>query len=333
VTSVADTPGTGGVEPTRVHLTVTPDDVPASLVGASVLMTVSVESTDGDALAVPVAALSVGPRGLSRVQVVPPKGDPYHVNVRTGLTAKSMVAVTALDGRLKVGDLVVIGRGAVPQPVPRTDDAYEVARGQRPKQTEKSEKPAVRVQGETVAPEAAPAPAQTRPARSPNEALIADAPAGFVELTPATGPAGAFDLETFLRWSEDPAHDRALLDANHFVRGHVRSWLRPGPREARMVAAVFDFESASDAVSFMLRKKEQTIAEDGGVEFTVKGGTGLRYVHRASDGLVHGYVIAFHVDERLFFLGAFYPNEQPPDEILAMEDRQRARFAAGANSR
>ena len=59
VTRVADTPGTNGVDGFHVYFEVTVDGAPASLVGASVRMTVPVESTGGSVLAVPVSAVTL----------------------------------------------------------------------------------------------------------------------------------------------------------------------------------------------------------------------------------------------------------------------------------
>lgn len=112
VTLVADEPGTQGVDPQRFYLQVTPADAPATIVGASVVLTITVGATEGKALAVPVAALWVAADGSSRVQVESRSGATRFVKVKPGLAANGMVAVTPLRGRLAAGDLVVVGRGA-----------------------------------------------------------------------------------------------------------------------------------------------------------------------------------------------------------------------------
>lgn len=114
VTTVADAPGTQGVDPARFYLQVTPTDAPASLVGTSVVLTVTVGSTQGDVLSVPVAALSVAADGTPRVQVSERGGRTRTVAVTPGLAAKGLVAVTPVTGRLAAGDLVVVGKGASP---------------------------------------------------------------------------------------------------------------------------------------------------------------------------------------------------------------------------
>jgi hypothetical protein len=157
--------------------------------------------------------------------------------------------------------------------------------------------------------------------------LVDDAPAGYVELRPGAGPGGTFDLNSFLTSSDDPARDRLLLSANHFEAGQVRSWERDGPDgPRRLVASVFQFRSASDAVTFLVRKKDQTITGEGAGEFPVSSGIGLRYAHHDGSTTVYSYTIAFHVDNQLFYLGAFAPTDQPPAEILTLEANQRERI-------
>jgi peptidoglycan hydrolase-like protein with peptidoglycan-binding domain len=109
VTHIATTPGTNGVDPQRYYLEVTPTGIDAGLAGASVVQTISVSSTQGEVLAVPVAALSMASDGTTRVQVQPPRAAPRYVTVEPGLSAKGLVAVTPLGGDLTPGDLVVVG--------------------------------------------------------------------------------------------------------------------------------------------------------------------------------------------------------------------------------
>ncbi|MGH9285422.1 MAG: hypothetical protein ACRD0M_07075, partial [Acidimicrobiales bacterium] len=111
VTEVAGTPGTNGVEPQRFYLGVTPTGTPGALVGATVTLTITVQSTEGDVLAVPVSALSVAADGTSRVEVQAADSTTRFVTVRPGLVAKGLVAVTPLLGNLHPGELVVVGTG------------------------------------------------------------------------------------------------------------------------------------------------------------------------------------------------------------------------------
>jgi hypothetical protein len=110
VTHIASTPGTNGVDPQRFYMEVTPTDISPALLGASVVQTIAVENTEGEVLAVPVAALTVAADGATRVQVQGADGKIRPVAVTPGLSAKGMVAVTPVGGDLAPGDLVVVGR-------------------------------------------------------------------------------------------------------------------------------------------------------------------------------------------------------------------------------
>ncbi|WP_349898864.1 efflux RND transporter periplasmic adaptor subunit [Parafrigoribacterium soli] len=116
VTSI--TPGaTAGDRPT---ITLTPAPLDAQqvteLAGQNVKVEVPVGATKGAVLSVPEAALSAGPGGETRVQVV--DGDPRNgakavtrlVVVDTGLAADGQVEVTPKSGELRKKDLVVIAR-------------------------------------------------------------------------------------------------------------------------------------------------------------------------------------------------------------------------------
>ncbi|MGC0369928.1 hypothetical protein [Microbacterium sp. SLBN-111] len=87
----------------------------AELKGKNLRVRIPVASTDGDVLHVPLAALSAGPGGEERVEVV--TGDPRDpavptrlVVVETGLAAAGAVEVRPVEGDLSVGDQVVVGR-------------------------------------------------------------------------------------------------------------------------------------------------------------------------------------------------------------------------------
>lgn len=91
-----------------------PEQIEA-LKGTNVRVKVPVGKTEGEVLSVPVAAVTAGPGGESRVEVVdsdPRDGDEaktHMVVVETGLAAKGAVEVTPVEGELEKGDLVVIG--------------------------------------------------------------------------------------------------------------------------------------------------------------------------------------------------------------------------------
>ncbi len=108
ISRVAGSPGTNGVDGFHVYFEVLVDGSPPSLVGASVRLTIPVESTGGSVLAVPVSALTLSADGSSRVQR-DHNGTLEFVTVEPGLSADGFVAVTPLNGALEPGDLVVIG--------------------------------------------------------------------------------------------------------------------------------------------------------------------------------------------------------------------------------
>jgi hypothetical protein len=86
----------------------TPEQV-AALQGTNVRVSVPVSSTGGAVLAVPLAALTAGPGGESRVEVMGDDGESVLVEVTTGLAAGGYVEVTGAGTDLHEGDLVVVG--------------------------------------------------------------------------------------------------------------------------------------------------------------------------------------------------------------------------------
>ncbi|MEI4272951.1 hypothetical protein TEK04_14580 [Klenkia sp. LSe6-5] len=116
-TIAAVTPGDDAEARATVELTpgdLTPEQVTA-LQGSNVRVVIPVGATEGDVLSVPLAALTAGPGGESRVEVV--DGDPrdgdrartHLVTVETGLAADGAVEVRPSGGDLDEGDLVVVG--------------------------------------------------------------------------------------------------------------------------------------------------------------------------------------------------------------------------------
>lgn len=112
----ADVAGPDGeaADPNRKRVVVVPGDLTEDqrmmLQGANVRVEIPVSSTEGDVLAVPVAALTAGPGGEARVEVLDDgETQPRLVTVETGLAAGGYVEVTPVDGSLEVGDQVVVG--------------------------------------------------------------------------------------------------------------------------------------------------------------------------------------------------------------------------------
>ena len=117
VTSIAAAEAAEGTEAASGRFTIllTPDELTPeqlqSIQGGNLRVTIPVSSTDGEVLAVPLAALTAGPGGESRVEVSSGTGDEtVLVEVTAGLAANGFVEVVAVDGSLGEGDLVVVGR-------------------------------------------------------------------------------------------------------------------------------------------------------------------------------------------------------------------------------
>jgi len=112
------TPGVDAQDRPTVHFTPDPlsPEQAELLAGANVKVEIPISATAGEVLSVPAAALTAGPGGETRVEVV--DGDPRdgaqaetrQVVVETGLAAEGAVEVHAVDGELAAGDLVVVGR-------------------------------------------------------------------------------------------------------------------------------------------------------------------------------------------------------------------------------
>ncbi len=113
ISLLADEPGGGDLGADRYLMRMVPVDdiVPEEAYGQSARVTIPVGSTSGEVLAVPLAALSAGADGTSRVEVETSTGETSFVKVATGLKALGLIEITALDGAdLSVGDRVVVGR-------------------------------------------------------------------------------------------------------------------------------------------------------------------------------------------------------------------------------
>lgn len=85
------------------------DEQLTSLRDSSVRIKIPVSSTDGEVLAVPLAALTAGPGGESRVERVVSGDKTELITVTTGLAAKGYVEITSSKKPLAAGDLVVVG--------------------------------------------------------------------------------------------------------------------------------------------------------------------------------------------------------------------------------
>ena len=101
----------------------TPEQL-ASLQGTNVRVRVPVSSTDGEVLAVPLAALTAGPGGESRIEVMS-GGTSKLVEVTTGLAAAGYVEIAESKEPVKAGDLVVVGVSAKDDGDEAADDASD----------------------------------------------------------------------------------------------------------------------------------------------------------------------------------------------------------------
>lgn len=122
VTSVGPPKTTGSkpaTEAGRWDIVLTPKELTAEqteqLRGQNVRVRVPIGATEGAVLVVPLAALTAGPGGESRVEVVESGAkdkDPKTrlVVVETGLAAEGYVEITPKQGELDEGALVVVGR-------------------------------------------------------------------------------------------------------------------------------------------------------------------------------------------------------------------------------
>lgn len=108
VGTVADTPGTFGVDGFHIYFEILVDETPLSLEGVSLRLTIPVESTGGAVTIVPISALSLAADGTSRVQL-DNNGTLEFIVVEPGLSAGGFVEVTPTEGTLTPGQLVVVG--------------------------------------------------------------------------------------------------------------------------------------------------------------------------------------------------------------------------------
>lgn len=113
ITFLADEPGGGDLGSDRYLMRMVPTEevVPEEAYGQNARVTIAVGETSGEVLAVPLAALSAGADGTSRLEIETSTGETSFIKVTTGLKALGLIEVTPLDGaELAAGDRVVVGR-------------------------------------------------------------------------------------------------------------------------------------------------------------------------------------------------------------------------------
>ncbi|WP_034620441.1 peptidoglycan-binding domain-containing protein [Cellulomonas sp. URHE0023] len=101
----------------------------ASLQDSNVRVRVPVSSTNGEVLAVPLAALTAGPGGESRLELAGKAGASTLVTVTTGLAADGFVEIAKAEKPLAAGDLVVVGTAKKDEPDPKATAKDSKAKG------------------------------------------------------------------------------------------------------------------------------------------------------------------------------------------------------------
>ena len=109
ISFLADKPGLRGTDAQHIAIELVPDDAPLQLVGASVLITIPTQTTIGEALIVPISALSMRSDGRTQLQVEDRPGSVRTVIVVAGLSSQGFVEIKPVTGKVAVGDRVVIG--------------------------------------------------------------------------------------------------------------------------------------------------------------------------------------------------------------------------------
>lgn len=110
VETVAESPGTRGVDGYHFYFAIRVGQTPTPLQGFSLRLKMPIKSTQGAVTTVPMSALSLAADGTSRVQIEN-KGALEYVTVEPGLRANGFVEVKPIEGKLEPGQLVVVGNG------------------------------------------------------------------------------------------------------------------------------------------------------------------------------------------------------------------------------
>jgi hypothetical protein len=108
VSRVAAGPGTNGVDGFHIYVEILVAEPPPNLVGASVRLRISAQSSGQAVLAVPISAVILTADGASAVEIH--QGQTTQVvTVEPGLSAGGFVEIKAVSGQIASGDLVLIG--------------------------------------------------------------------------------------------------------------------------------------------------------------------------------------------------------------------------------
>lgn len=111
ISFIADKPGGGELSNDRYALTIKPDEeLPPEALNVSFRLSIAVSSSEGEVLVVPLAALSAGADGSSRIELERADGETELVNVSAGLSAGGLVEISPIDATVVPGDRVIVGR-------------------------------------------------------------------------------------------------------------------------------------------------------------------------------------------------------------------------------
>ncbi|MEM9651700.1 MAG: peptidoglycan-binding domain-containing protein [Actinomycetota bacterium] len=114
ITFIADNPGGGETPSDRYRIRLEPnEELPEEALNVNFRITIPVTSSGGEVMVVPLAALSAGSDGTTRVEVERSPGQTEIVIVNPGLRAQGLVQIEVVDGALEPGDRVVVGRDLV----------------------------------------------------------------------------------------------------------------------------------------------------------------------------------------------------------------------------
>ncbi|MFV1992100.1 MAG: hypothetical protein ACC652_15315, partial [Acidimicrobiales bacterium] len=114
ISFVANKTGTDGAASDRYAMRIVPRGDLSEQRNSNVRISIPVQSTDGEVLTVPHAALSAGSDGSARIEVERADGTTELVSVKVGLSAGGAVEVSPLDSELEPGDQVVVGKSVSP---------------------------------------------------------------------------------------------------------------------------------------------------------------------------------------------------------------------------
>ncbi len=123
VSFIADNPGGGEIQSDRYRIRIDPnEELPEDALNVNFRITIPITSSGGEVLAVPLAALSAGSDGTTRVEVERSPGQTELVRVNPGLRAEGFVEIEVIEGSLEPGDRVVVGRDLI---LPGEDNSNE----------------------------------------------------------------------------------------------------------------------------------------------------------------------------------------------------------------